>query len=92
MNNIFTFAKSIIRNNPGFAVVAMSLDTLVGIVAATVAWLILNMVNFEVTNVVILIATASLAIMSIVFAGYGYMAQRGLAAELNRNYSEYDED
>ena len=93
MNNLIAFARTVIRNNLGLAATAISLDVIVGIFAATVAFLVFNMVDFSVTQALMLTVSACLAIAGLIFGVYGYLASRGPVGDKTFGFSdEFDFD
>lgn len=89
MKNAIQTIISLVRANPSYARVAITLDALIGIVFGLFAFVLLNSTNVELTPILVYGLASALALAAIAFAGYTLLFRAGAEIEY---YYEEDED
>jgi hypothetical protein len=77
MKNAFQNIISLIRANPEYAKMAITLDASVGLIFGLIAYVIMNAADITVTNTVVLVIAAGLALVAIAFSGYTILFKTG---------------
>lgn len=77
MKNAFQNIISLIRANPEYAKMAITLDASVGLIFGLIAYVIMNAADITVTNTVVLAIAAGLALVAIACLGYTILFKTG---------------
>lgn len=77
MNTVIKNVISLIRANPKYVRVAITLDASIGIIFGLIAYIIINAIDITVTNAFVLAIAALLALVAIAFSGYTILFKTG---------------
>lgn len=89
MKNEIQTIISLIRANPSYARVAITLDAFVGMIFGVLVFVGLNATVAELTSSLVLSFASAIALVAIAFAGYTLLFRAGAEIEY---YYEEDED
>jgi len=90
MRNAIQNIISLIRANPEYAKVAITLDACIGLVFGLFAYVCLNAANIELTNILVLGFASAIALVAIGIAGYTVLYNTGY--DFTDDEVEYEED
>lgn len=89
MKNAIRTIISLIRANPEYARVAITLDACVGLIFGAIAYVVMNATDVAVTNITVLALATAIALLAIGIAGYTYLYKTGYDfADTDHDYEE----
>jgi hypothetical protein len=77
MKNAIRTMNSLIRANPEFARLAITLDAIIGITFGLFVYVCMNAANIELTNILVLGFAAALVLVAVGIAGYTHLYKTG---------------